>query len=145
MTIAPPRKTTYMGAFWRGLKKVIANDSMSVALFSLFLICLIGQGLSGWFAYDDSLHAGHFGKITLGAYLRTGNFLDGIFSNWEAAILQLAVLIAFGSVLRQKGARIRARQTPGSIGHWIGSSGYGRQCVGGFTPTLCHWCFSACF
>ncbi|MGH8316675.1 MAG: DUF6766 family protein [Steroidobacteraceae bacterium] len=83
---------------------MVSDDSMSIALFSLFLVCVAGQGLSGWFAYNGSLSAGNFPEITLGAYLLTGNFLDGIFSNWQAAILQLAVLIAFSSVLRQKGA-----------------------------------------
>jgi hypothetical protein len=91
-------------AFWRTLKKRVSDDSMSIALFSLFLACIVAQGLSGWLAYDKSLQSGHFRAVTLGAYLGTGNFLDGIFSNWQAAILQLAVLIAFGSVLRQKGA-----------------------------------------
>ena len=54
--------------------------------------------------YNGSLQAGHFAEISLAVYLGTGSFLDGIFSNWQAAILQLAVLIAFSSVLRQKGA-----------------------------------------
>jgi hypothetical protein len=91
-------------AVWRRLKKFIRDDSMSIALFSLFLLCVVGQGLSGWYAYDDSLQTANFPPIGLGAYLGTGNFLDGILSNWQAAVLQLAVLIAFGSVLRQKGA-----------------------------------------
>ena len=93
-----------MDALSHTVKKILNDDSMSVALFSLFLICIVAQGISGWFAYNSSLQAGHFPEITLGVYLVTGNFLDGIFSNWQAAILQLAVLIAFGSVLRQKGA-----------------------------------------
>lgn len=93
-----------MDGLWNGLKKFVRNDSMSIMLFALFLVCLVGQGLSGWFAYNASLTAGQFREIGLGSYLITGNFLDGIFSNWQAAILQLAVLIAFGSLLRQKGA-----------------------------------------
>lgn len=92
-----------MRALWSRLKKVAIDDSMSIMLFGLFLICLFGQSWSGWFAYNSSLQEAHFGRIGFG-YLGTGNFLDGIFSNWQAAILQLAVLIAFGSVLRQKGA-----------------------------------------
>ena len=60
--------------------------------------------MSGWLAYDGSLRASHLPPVGLGAYLDTGNFLNGIFSNWQAAILQLAVLITFNSVLRQKGA-----------------------------------------
>ena len=93
-----------MDAYWNSLKKTISDHSMSIMLFGLFLLCLIGQGLSGWLAYNQSLRAGHFPAIALGAYFGTGNFLDGILSNWQAAILQLAVLIAFSSVLHQKGA-----------------------------------------
>lgn len=93
-----------MGSFWRMAKKVVSDDSMSVALFGLFLVCVAGQALSGWSAYDAALKAEHFREIAFGAYLGTGNFLDGLFSNWQAAVLQLAALVAFGSVLRQKGA-----------------------------------------
>jgi len=82
----------------------VAENSLSIALFALFLVCICGQSLSGWFAYNQSLQSGHFPQIGFSAYLATGNFLDGLLSNWQAAILQLAVLIAFGSVLRQKGA-----------------------------------------
>jgi len=103
-----------MDAYWNSLKKMIGDDSMCIMLFSLFLLCLIGQGLSGWLAYNQSLRAGHFPAITLGSYLGTGNFLDGMLSNWQAAILQLAVLIAFSSVLRQKGAPHSRQLQPAS-------------------------------
>lgn len=86
------------------LKQFVKNDSMSIVLFVLFLVCVAGQGLSGWLAYNKSLESAHFRQIPFWAYLATGNFLDGIFSNWQAAVLQLFVLIAFGAVLRQKGA-----------------------------------------
>ena len=93
-----------MASFRQSLKKIFSDDSMSIALLSLFLVCIASQGLSGWLAYNQALREGRFPPIAFGAYLRTGDFLDGAFSNWQAAILQLAVLIAFGSVLRQKGA-----------------------------------------
>ena len=108
------RKPQQMDAYWNSLKKTISDDSMSIMLFSLFLLCLIGQGLSGWLAYNQSLRAGHFPAIALGSYLGTGNFLDGMLSNWQAAILQLAVLIAFSSVLRQKGAAHSRKTQPPS-------------------------------
>jgi hypothetical protein len=103
-----------MDAVWGRLKKLVSDNSMSIALFSLFLLCVVGQGLSGWSAYNGSLKAAHLRPIRLGAYLGTGNFLDGILSNWQAAILQLAVLIAFGSVLRQKGAAHSRQPEPDS-------------------------------
>ena len=99
----------------QSIKKLICDDSMSITLFSLFLICLISQGLSGWLAYNNSLKAAHFGEIALGTYLGTGNFLDGIFSNWQAAILQLALLISFSSVLRQRGAAHSRKNGPRNL------------------------------
>jgi hypothetical protein len=102
-----------MKEIWQRFKTFIGNDSMSIALFSLFIICIAAQSLSGWLSYNQSLHAGHFPELAFGAYLRTGNFLDGVCSNWQAAILQLAVLVAFSSVLRQKGAaHSREMNTP---------------------------------
>ncbi|MGH2444209.1 MAG: DUF6766 family protein [Chloroflexota bacterium] len=86
------------------LKKFLSNDSMSIALLSMFLVCIASQSITGWFAYNQELRQAHNRSIDYVAYLCTGNFLDGAFSNWQAAILQLAVLITFGSVLRQKGA-----------------------------------------
>lgn len=96
------------------LAAFIRDDSMSIALFGLFLLCIIGDSITGWLAYNQALREAHFGRLAFGAYLRTGQFLDGVFSNWQAAILQLAVLIAFGSLLRQKGAAHSRK--PGSEG-----------------------------
>ena len=93
-----------MDKFLRSLKKFAADNSMSIALFGLFIACMVGQATTGWYSYNEALKAGYFHNLAFGAYLGTGQFLDGIFNNWQAAILQLAVLIAFGSVLRQKGA-----------------------------------------
>jgi hypothetical protein len=42
--------------------------------------------------------------VSFATYLTTGTFLDGIFSNWQAAVLQLGTLITLGSFLRQRGA-----------------------------------------
>ena len=100
------------------LKKFISNDSMSIALFGLFLLCAVAQSIIGWFAYDASLKAAHLGAIRFVAYIGTGNFLDGVFSNWQAAILQLAVLIAFSSVLRQKGAAHSRKRHAASHRTW---------------------------
>ena len=83
---------------------------MSIALVGLFIGCVLGQALSGWAAYDASLRTAKLPVINLLDYLGTGNFLDGMLSNWQAAVLQLAVLISFGSVLRQRGA-VHSRKT----------------------------------
>ena len=89
--------TTATGRFFH-------DNGLSLALFGLFAICLGGQASTGLSAYNASLISSHLSPVGLTAYLGTGNFLDGAFSNWQAAVLQLLVLISFSAVLHQKGA-----------------------------------------
>jgi hypothetical protein len=104
MLPADDEKNGKSGGFRRWIRDVIADNSLSIMFFALFLVCLAAQAETGWIAYDNSLRQSGFPDIAFGAYLRTGHFLDGIFSNWQAAVLQLAALVLFSSVLRQKGA-----------------------------------------
>jgi hypothetical protein len=87
-----------------GLTRLIADNSLSIALFSLFAICIAAQSVVGWRSYGQSLAASHYPALGYGAYLETGTFQNAVFSNWQAAVLQLGVLIAFSTVLRQRGA-----------------------------------------
>ncbi len=86
------------------VKKFFADNGLSISLFSLFFVCLLAQGATGFFAYNDTLKQAHLPPISWPGFLASGTFLDGVFSNWQAAILQLTVLIGFSSVLRQRGA-----------------------------------------
>ena len=90
------------------------DNGLSLALFALFAVCIAGQAATGFRAFNAAQTAAHLTDVGFAAYLGTGNFLDGAFSNWQAAVLQLAVLITFGAVLRQKGATHSRR--PGDDG-----------------------------
>ena len=65
---------------------------------------MAGQAVTGVAAFDGDLGDAGLPKVGLPAYLLTGDFLDGIFSNWQAALLQLAVLVSLGAKLRQRGS-----------------------------------------
>ena len=80
------------------------NNGLSIAFFTLGLLSIVGQAISGFAAYNSSLSESQLPVICFAAYLGTGTFLDGIFSNWQAAVLQLGTLITLGSFLRQRGA-----------------------------------------
>jgi hypothetical protein len=86
------------------LKKFFAENGLLIVFTALFLACLAGQMLSGHALYDSTQR--HAGKPvdSMLAYVCTGPFLQGMFSNWQAAILQLGSLIVFGIFLRQRGA-----------------------------------------
>ncbi|MBE7216996.1 MAG: hypothetical protein INR64_00840 [Caulobacteraceae bacterium] len=88
----------------RGPWKLLEDNSLSIALFSLFLVCLALQSVTGLGGYNESLQAARLPQVGYGAFLLTGTFQNAVFSNWQAAVLQLGVLISFSTVLRQRGA-----------------------------------------
>lgn len=117
------------------------DNGLSLALLALFVPTIAGQAATGWSAFNASRSAAHLARVGFARYLGTGNFLDGLFSNWQAAVLQLAVLISFGAVLRQKGAT-HSRQPgddhdPGRGNHgWIYAHSLALAFIGLFVVTF---------
>jgi Domain of unknown function (DUF6766) len=89
-----------MTRVWEFLK----DNGLSLSLSGLFAASLVGESLAGLAAYNrDQIDLG-LPTIGYGKYLKTGTFLDAIFVNWQAAVLQLAVLIVLSTILLQRGA-----------------------------------------
>jgi Domain of unknown function (DUF6766) len=82
----------------------LTNHSLSLSFGTLFLASLAGQSLSGLWNYNSELAMHGLPAVSYLSYLHTGNFLDGIFTNWQAALLQLGCLIVFASQFRERGA-----------------------------------------
>jgi hypothetical protein len=88
----------------RRLIHPIKNNSLSIVLFALFAVCICAQSFAGWRVQNDTLAA--YGRAPIGylTFLSTGAFLEGLASNWQAAVLQLGSLVVFSSFLYQRGA-----------------------------------------
>jgi hypothetical protein len=94
------------------MSKWLGDHSLSISFLSLFLLSIVGQSLSGFLNYNSELAMHGFPPIHYLNYLHSGNFLDGVFTNWQAALLQLACLIVFSGVFREKGAAHSLRRKP---------------------------------
>jgi hypothetical protein len=90
--------------FMRKRRNFFSDNGLIIVLLALFVICLIGQSLSGVASYNETQATNHLPPIGYWQYLGTGTFLEGLFENWQAAILQLGSLILFGVFLAQRGA-----------------------------------------
>jgi protein-S-isoprenylcysteine O-methyltransferase Ste14 len=88
----------------RRLIHPIKDNSLSIVLFALFVICISAQSFAGWRLQDETLAAHGQPAIGYWHFLLTGAFLEGLASNWQAAVLQLGSLIVFSSFLYQRGA-----------------------------------------
>lgn len=82
----------------------LTEHGLSLSFTSLFIAFLAGQSIAGHVSYNSELAMHGFRAISYLRYLSTGNFLDGIFTNWQAALLQLGCLVLFGVKLRERGA-----------------------------------------
>ena len=125
----------------------LADNGLSIVLWAIFFACVSGAAVTGVTAYNQDLDAAGLPKVSFVAYLATGDFLDGIFSNWQAAILQLAVFLALGAKLRQRGSphsrRTAAeRQAQGapprlrSRGEWVWANALSLAFFVGFVAAL---------
>jgi hypothetical protein len=86
------------------MRRFLRDNGLSVALFSLFLISLVGQALTGWRAQAEELHLHGLPEIGFLPYLTSGHFISAVFENWESEFLQMAAYVLLTIFLFQKGA-----------------------------------------
>ena len=83
---------------------MVRDNSLSIALFSLFFVFLVGQSLTGWRVYiaDQTEHS----EVPIGYvdYLSTGHFVEATFENWESEFLQMGAYIVLTVWLVQRGS-----------------------------------------
>ena len=86
------------------MRRFLRDNELSVALFSLFLISLVGQALTGWRTQIEELRLHDLPAIGFLPYLTSGHFISAVFENWESEFLQMAAYVLLTIFLFQKGA-----------------------------------------
>ena len=86
------------------MRRFLRDNGLSVALFVLFLVSLIGQALTGWRAHAEELRLHELPAIGFTDYLASGHFISAVFENWESEFLQMAAYVLLTVFLVQKGS-----------------------------------------
>lgn len=86
------------------MKRFWTNNSLTIVLFSIFAISLIGMSIAGWSTVNNDARDHGQSAETYGSYLVSGDFIEGVFENWESEFLQMWALVVLTIWLRQKGA-----------------------------------------
>lgn len=86
------------------MRQKLRENGLSLAMFGLFLLFLLAQSLSGLFAENGD--RGRHGEpgVSYATYLRSGDFVEGVFENWESEFLQMGAFVLMTIYLRQKGS-----------------------------------------
>jgi hypothetical protein len=86
------------------IRRFLHDNGLSLAAFSLFALCLVGQVLTGLVEHNDAQR--EHGQPTIGVaqYVRSGHFIEATFENWESEFIQLAAFVVLTAMLVQKGS-----------------------------------------
>jgi hypothetical protein len=80
------------------------NNSLSIVLALLFLASFVGHGVSGWMAHNDEQRQHNQPEVALGEFLRSSEFGETVFENWESEFLQMGFYVVLTVFLYQKGS-----------------------------------------
>jgi hypothetical protein len=80
------------------------NNSLSIVIFVLFLLCLAGHSIAGWKVYNNEQREHGGEQVTYTAFLGTNEFGETVFENWESEFLQMGFYVILTVFLYQKGS-----------------------------------------
>jgi hypothetical protein len=86
------------------MRRLLRENGLSLTLFSLFFLALLGQVLTGFREYREEQESHGKSPSGISEYLVSGHFIESIFENWESEFLQMALYVSLTAVLYQKGS-----------------------------------------
>lgn len=86
------------------IRKFWNNNSLSIVTLGIFAAILVGMSLVGWRNQNNELADHQQPAVSYGTYITSGEFVEGVFENWESEYLQMWALVVLTIYLRQKGS-----------------------------------------
>ena len=80
------------------------DHGLLLANVGLFVVFFAGMALAGVRAYNADQLEHHQAAVSLGGYLRTGDFVEATFENWESEFLQMGMYVVLTAYLFQRGS-----------------------------------------
>src|SRR5687767_2273564 len=77
------------------MRRWFRENGLSIAMFGLFAIFLLGQSIAGHREYNDDQQEHQQPTVGYIQYLSTGHFIEAIFENWESEFLQMGAYVVF--------------------------------------------------
>jgi hypothetical protein len=87
-----------------GVRGFLRRNSLSLGFGALFLLTLIGQGLSGVADFNDQRVSNGLDPVSLGRYLTSASFAVDVMENWQSEYLQFFLYVFATVWLVQRGS-----------------------------------------
>ncbi|MCT7661098.1 DUF6766 family protein [Mycobacterium deserti] len=89
----------------RRIGTVLHDNALLLACLGLFAVFFIGMVLSGAATYNqEQQEHGSHEQVSVVQYLRTGDFVEATFENWESEFLQMGMYVVLTALLFQRGS-----------------------------------------
>jgi len=86
------------------LRRFWSYNNLSIVIFTIFIVTIILMSITGWQTENNELKDHSQPAQSYGEYIVSGNFIEGVFENWESEFLQMWALVVLTIYLRQKGS-----------------------------------------
>jgi hypothetical protein len=96
------------------MKQWLKEHSLSVVMFGLFTMFLVGQSIAGQRHHNQEQQTHGQSPVAYAEYVTSGDFVESVFENWESEFLQMGMYVLLTAFLYQKGSaeskKLRARE-----------------------------------
>ena len=86
------------------MRRWVRDHGLLLANAGLFVVFFAGMALAGVRAYNGDQLAHGGAAVSLWGYLRTGDFVEATFENWESEFLQMGMYVVLTAYLFQRGS-----------------------------------------
>ena len=87
-----------------GVRRRVYENSLLLAMVTIFFASWFSQSLSNWGEYNDEQREHGSSPISWAAYLARPDFWNRTFQNWQSEFLAVGTMAAFTIYLRQRGS-----------------------------------------
>jgi len=87
-----------------GVRRFLFENGLTIAALAFFVMSFAGQIIAGHRTYNDEQRDHGQPTAPLGAYLRSGAFLEATAENWESEFLQMGLFVLLTAYLYQRGS-----------------------------------------
>ena len=87
-----------------GLRRRIYENSLLIAMGTIFLASWLGQSISNWRTFNDEQLEHDQAQIGWGSYVLHADFWEKTLQNWQSEFLAVGTMVVFTVYLRQRGS-----------------------------------------
>jgi len=86
------------------MRRFLRDNGLSITMFGLFFVFVTAQSVMGFFDYNSTEKEHGQPPVGYVEYLKSGDFAEAVFENWESEFLQMGLYVVLTVFLYQRGS-----------------------------------------